>query len=279
MKPVVIIGEIGINGNGDLGIVLELIKKAKFAGVDLIKFQKRNISKVYSKEELDKPRESPWGKTNRDQKAGLEFGKKEYDIIDEFCRNYDIPWFASSWDLDSQSFIKQYNLQYNKVASALLTHIPLVTEIAKEGKYTYISTGMSTLEEIDNVVEIFKQYKCLFELMHCNSAYPMPDADANLRTIRTLKHRYNCDVGYSDHSTGIITSVLAVALGATSIERHITLDRSMYGSDQAASLEINGLKKMIEYIRVAEVAIGDGVKTITETEEKCKAKLRRTCDL
>jgi len=273
-----IIAEVGINHNGDLNIAKQLIDGAKWAGADAVKFQKRDINKVYSKEELDKPRESPWGKTNRDQKLGLEFDESEYDEIDRYCKEKNIIWFASPWDVNSVEFIKKYDLQYNKIASALLTHIDLLKAIASQRKHTFISTGMSTIDEIGAAINIFKEYECSFELMHCNSTYPMKDIDANLRVIRTLRHMFDCRVGYSGHEVGLIPSVVAVAMKATSIERHITLDRAMYGSDQAASVEIGGFKKMVDYIRLAERCLGDGIKLVTADEEKIKAKLRRTKD-
>jgi N-acetylneuraminate synthase len=273
-----IIAEVGINHNGSVEIAKKLIDAAIYAGADAVKFQKRTIEKVYSKEELDKPRESPWGTTNREQKLGLEFGKKEYDDINNYCKHRNIPWFASAWDLESQDFLLQYGCTYNKVASALLTHYDLLMKIASEKKYTFISTGMSTLKEVEAAVEIFRDLDCPFQLLHCNSQYPMPDDKANLRCMKLLKHQFNCEVGYSGHEAGLITSVAAVAMGANCIERHITLDRSMYGSDQAASVEPDGFKRLVDYIRVVESALGDGNKIVTPEEEKVKAKLRRVKD-
>lgn len=273
---VFIIAEVGINHNGDIIIAKRLIDAAKEAGCDAIKFQKRTIDIVYTKEELEKPRESPFGKTNGDLKRALEFNKEQYDEIDRYCKEINIDWFASSWDIESQKFLKQYNLKYNKIASAMLTNIDLLHEIASEHKYTFISTGMSTLEEIDKAVEIFYQYDCPFELMHTNSSYPMKIEEANLRCIYTLKNRYNCDVGYSGHeSIGYAICLAAVAMGVTSIERHITLDRSMFGTDQAASLEIAGLKRLVADIRTIEIAMGDGIKKVFDSEIKIKEKLRR----
>ena len=176
-----IIAEIGINHNGDLDITKQLIKEASESGADAVKFQKRTIDVVYSKDDLDRPRESPWGTTNREQKNGLECGKEEYKIIDSYCKELGIEWFASAWDLESQKFLKQYDLKYNKIASALLTYDDLLEDVAKEGKYTFISTGMSTMEEISHAVEVFRKHSCPFELMHCNSTYPMKNEDANLR--------------------------------------------------------------------------------------------------
>lgn len=271
---VFITAEIGINHNGDLEIAKKLIDVAVFAGCNAVKFQKRTIDKIYTKEYLNSYRESPWGTTQRTQKEGLEFGEKEYDKINKYCKEKGIEWFASSWNIDSQLFLRKYNLKYNKVASPMLTNIPLIETIAEEKKYTFVSTGMSTLKEIDKAVEIFRLKNCPFELMHCNSVYPMRDKDANLKVIETLEKRYNCKVGYSGHEVGLQISLAAVALGATSIERHITLDRAMYGSDQAASLEPGGLIRLVRDIRIIEKALGDGVKRVTKAEESVKAKLR-----
>lgn len=271
----VIIAEIGINHNGNIDTAKKLIKVAKDAGCNLVKFQKRDIEKVYTKEYLDSHRESSWGSTQRDQKRGLEFGQVEYDIINAYCRMLEIGWFASSWDLDSQKFLQQYDLKYNKIASAMLTYNELLEMVAAEGKYTFISTGMSTLDEIRNAVEIFNSAKCPFELMHCNSQYPMPPEDANLNCIKTLRDMFSCKVGYSSHAVGLITTVASVVLGATSVEVHITLNRSMVGSDQSSSIEPGGLRRLVEYIREIESAMGSGSKIITEAEEKVKAKLRK----
>jgi len=274
-----IIAEVGINHNGDVNIAKKLIDGAKYAGADAVKFQKRAIDRVYDKATLDKYRESPWGTTNREQKQGLEFGEKEYDIIDKYCKDVGIEWFASPWDLESVEFLKKYDLKYNKIASAMLVHTELVQAIAKQKKYTFISTGMSTLDEITKCVLEFKGEECPFELMHCNSAYPMDNKDANLKVIPYLEKLYLCRVGYSGHEVGLTPSVAAVAIGASSIERHITLNRSMYGSDQAASVEINGFKRLVDYIREVEETLGNGIKKVTEQEEKCKEKLRRHKDI
>lgn len=273
-EHVFVIAEIGINHNGSLKIAKNLIDWAVLSGCDAVKFQKRTIDKVYTKEYLDGYRESPWGTTQRAQKEGLEFGEEEYDEIDRYCREKGIEWFASAWDIDSQLFLKKYDLKYNKIASAMLINEELLKEVAVEGKYTYIGTGMSTYEEIDRVVEIFKSYNCPFELMHCNSTYPMPKDEANLRLIPVLRERYGCKVGYSGHETGRIVCTSAVALGATSIERHVTLDHTMYGSDQAASLNVKDLMRLIEDIRMIETILGDGEKKLSEKELETKKKLR-----
>ena len=274
MEHVFITAEIGINHNGDIKIAKKLIDGAVFAGCDAVKFQKRTVEKVYTKEYLDSYRESPWGTTQREQKEGLEFGETEYDEIDQYCKEKGIDWYASAWDLDSQLFLKKYNLKYNKVASAMLVNVPLLEMIAKERKYTFIATGMSTYEEIDRAVAIFRKENCPFELLHCNSTYPMPKEDANLRLIPVLKEKYQCKVGYSGHETGRIVSTSAVALGATSLERHITLDPTMYGSDQAASLSIMDMMRLVMDIRLIETVLGDGKKVLSEKEIETKKKLR-----
>ena len=274
---VFITAEIGINHNGDVEIAKQLIDIAKTAGCDAVKFQKRSVEKIYSKEILDTPRESPWGTTTREQKLGLEFGEKEYDAIDSYCKEKGIEWYASSWDIDSQLFLRKYNLKHNKVASAMITNRNLLEIIAKESKHTFISTGMSNMDEIRVAVEIFKKHNCPFELQHSNSTYPMKIEEANLRCIDTLKNEFACDVGYSGHeSVGYIVCVTAVLIGATSIERHITLDRSMYGSDQAASLEPAGLIRLVKDIRTIDKILGDGVKKIWPSEIPVMKKLRVT---
>lgn len=269
-----IVAEVGINHNGDIEIAKKLIDAAVVAGCDAVKFQKRTIDKVYSKELLDSPRESPWGETQREQKEGLEFNEKEYDEIAAYCLEKGIVWYASCWDIDSQKFMKKYDCKYNKIASAMLVNEELLEEVAKEGKYTFIATGMSTYEEIDNAVEIFEKYNCPFELMHCNSVYPMPSEEANLRVIRALTDIYHCKVGYSGHEQGTLVSTCAVAAGATSIERHITLDKNMYGSDQKASMEPYELCKLVKDIRETEKIMGTGTKVLSEMEIAVKEKLR-----
>jgi len=272
---VFITAEIGINHNGDIEIAKKLIDVAVSAGCDAIKFQKRNIEKVYSKSVLDSPRDSQWGNTTRDQKLGLEFNLDEYKIIDNYCRKNNIQWYASSWDLDSQDFLKQFNLKYNKVASAMVTNIPLLEKIAEEKKHCFISTGMSTIEQIQTAINIFEKFQCPFDLQHSNSSYPMKPEEANLKCIQTLKEKFNCNVGYSGHeSMGYLICVSAVLLGASSIERHITLDRSMYGSDQAASLEPQGLDRLVRDIRGINQILGDGIKRIWPSEIPVMEKLR-----
>ena len=270
-----LIAEIGINHNGDLSIAKQLIDAAADAGFDAVKFQKRTIDKVYTREFLDAPRESPWGTTQRAQKEGLEFTAQDYKEIDKYCKEKAVQWTASAWDLEAQVFLQQFNCTFNKVASPMLGHIPLLKLIASEGKKTYVSTGMSTLDELDAVVKIFKDANCPFELMHCNSTYPMKEDDANLLCIPMLKNRYGVNVGYSGHESSLIkVCTTAVALGATSLERHITLDRAMYGSDQAASIETHALANFVETVRAVPGILGTGEKTLSEAELKTREKLR-----
>ncbi|MDC0884183.1 N-acetylneuraminate synthase family protein [Nitrosopumilus sp.] len=272
---VFITAEIGINHNGDIEIAKQLIDIAVSTGCDAVKFQKRNIEKVYSKSVLDSPRDSPWGNTTRDQKLGLEFNLDEYQIIDNYCKKNNIEWYASAWDLDSQDFLKQFNLKHNKVASAMLTNIPLLEKIAKEKKHCFISTGMSTIEQIQTAINTFEKFQCPFDLQHSNSSYPMKPEEANLKCIQTLKEKFQCNVGYSGHeSMGYLICVSAVLLGASSIERHITLDRSMYGSDQSASLEPQGLERLVRDIRGIDKILGDGIKRIWPSEIPVMEKLR-----
>ena len=270
-----IIAEIGINHNGDIEIAKKLVDLAVDAGCDAVKFQKRTIEKVYSKEVLDAPRDSPWGTTQRQQKEGLELSEKEYKIINAYCNKRKIEWFVSCWDTASQIQMRKFKTKFNKVASAMLVHIKLLKLIAEEKKYTFISTGMSTIKDIEEAVKIFRKYKCPFELMHTNSTYPMPLEDANLNVITTLKMKFKCSVGYSGHETSsYLLPIIAVTLGATSIERHITLDRAMYGSDQAASLEKTGLKRMVRDVREIKKVLGNSKKSIQDTEIPVQKKLR-----
>ena len=257
-----IIAEIGINHNGDYGIAKDLIDVAKKAGCDAVKFQKRSIDLVYSEEILDSLRESPWGKTTRDQKLGLELSLSDYEKIDAYCKHISIEWFASAWDKESQLFLQKFDLKYNKIASAMMVDEDHLKLVAAEGRYTFISTGMSTLEEIDIAVNIFKESNCPFELMHCVSTYPMDDVDANLKCIPMLRARYGCKVGYSGHEVGLAISYGAASLGISSLERHITLDRAMYGSDQSSSVEPPGLNSLVGSVRKIEQALGDGQKKI-----------------
>ena len=270
-----ITAEIGINHNGSIEIAKKLIDVASSAGCDAVKFQKRNVEKVYTKKVLDTYRESMWGTTTREQKLGLEFSEKQYTKIDQYCKKKKILWYLSCWDVGSQIQMRKFKTKYNKVASAMLLHTKLLETIAEEGKYTFISTGMSTMNEISNAVKIFRNHDCPFELMHSHSAYPMPPHEANLKMIQTLGKKFKCKVGYSGHEISAYSICLAaVLLGATSIERHITLDRSMYGSDQAASLEHSGLVRLVRDIKELDFILGDGKKIIWDSELPAQKKLR-----
>ena len=270
-----ITAEIGINHNGSMKIAKELIDVASAAGCNAVKFQKRNVEKVYSKKVLDSYRESMWGTTTREQKFGLEFSEKQYSKIDQYCKKKKILWYVSCWDVGSQIQMRKFKTKYNKVASAMLTHKKLLETIAEEGKYTFISTGMSTMKDISKAVKIFKTHNCPFELMHSHSAYPMPPHEANLKMIQTLGKKFKCKVGYSGHEISSYSICLAATLlGAISIERHITLDRSMYGSDQAASLEPPGLIRLVRDIRELDFILGDGKKIIWDSELPAQKKLR-----
>ena len=273
-KRIFIIAEMGINHNGDIKIAKQLIDEAKDAGANIVKFQKRTIDLVYPKEMLDSPRESYWGTTQRAQKEGLEFGLAEYKEIDAYCKKKAIEWFASAWDIESQKFLHQFNLKYNKIASAMIVYEELLKEVASEKKHTFISTGMSVIKHIDRATEIFSEADCPFELMHCVSAYPMDDEDANLNCINTLRNRYKCAVGYSGHEVGLAVSYAAAALGITSLERHITLDRAMYGSDQAVSIEPDGFRQMVGAVRKIEKAMGNSRIHINSKEIPMAKKLR-----
>lgn len=272
-QPCYIIAEIGINHNGDLDLAKRLISVAVAAGCDAVKFQKRTIDVVYTKEELAKPRESPFGTTNGDLKRGLEFGLDEYRDIDAYCRAVKIPWFFSCWDEASVDFAEQLDLPCYKIASASLTDDKLLKHTRATGKPIILSTGMSTLEEIDHAVEVLGKDDLL--LLHACSTYPASYDELNLRAIPILKDRYGVPVGYSGHETGIPSSVAAVVLGACCVERHITMDRAMWGSDQAASLEPNGISRLVRDVRLIEQSLGDGIKRVYESEKPIIKKLRR----
>ena len=273
---VFITAEIGINHNGSLKIAKQLIDMAVEAGCDAVKFQARTVEKIYTKEILDSKRDSPWGTTTREQKNGLELSEKDYKIIDKYCKKKKIDWFLSCWDIDSQIRMRKFKTKYNKIASAMLTHTKLLHKVAEEKKHTFISTGMSTMKDITKAVKIFRSYKCPFELMHSHSAYPMELNEANIRVIQTLQKKFKCNIGYSGHETGsYLIPVIATTLGASSIERHITLSRAMYGSDQSASLEKTGLIRMIRDIRLVESILGDGKKKTWNSELPAQKKLRQ----
>ncbi len=273
-KKIYVVAEIGINHNGDLKLAKELIDIASDCKCDAVKFQKREIELVYSKEILDSPRESPWGKTQRDQKKGLEFTIEEYDEIDQYCKHKNIDWFASSWDVVSQEKMRRYNFKFNKVASAMATNLEFLECVASEKRPTFISTGMTKIEEIDEALKIFTKYNCEFMLLHTVSTYPSKESDLNLNCIRTLKERYGVPIGYSGHEATVSPSIVAASLGAPVIERHITLDRAMYGSDQAASLQKDGLEQLVNALKKIPLILGDGEKKILKEELDVSKKLR-----
>ncbi len=276
MANTFIISEIGINHNGDLDIAKRMISASKEAGADAVKFQKRTVDLVYSKEQLAKPRVSPFGSTEKEQKQGLEFDEKDYDEIDKYCKDKNIIWFASAWDLKSLKFLDKYNLKYNKIASAMIIDENFLDEVAKRKRHTFISTGMSDFDVIDKAVSIFRNNDCSFELMHCISAYPFENEIANLNMIQILREKYKCNVGYSGHEKGgKLISLASVCLGSTSLERHLTLDRTMYGSDQAASITPIGFRSLVSDVRVLEKAIkGSEKKKILDIEKPIAIKLR-----
>ena len=274
MKECFLVAEIGINHNGDLNIAKQLIDEAKSAGFDAVKFQKRDINVVYSKEVLDSPRESPFGSTQREQKEGLEFSLSDYWDIDNYCKKVNMDWFVSCWDINSQKEMRVFSTKWNKVASAMATNREFIEVVASERKPTYVSTGMTTIEEIEDIVKIFKKNNCPITLMHTVSTYPSEESDLNLRCIKTLKDKFNLPIGYSGHETAVSPSVMAVVLGAEVVERHITLNRAMYGSDQSASLEPNGMKALCQTIKKVNICLGDGVKKIIPEEMKVAKKLR-----
>ena len=277
-QHIYVIAEIGINHNGSLDITKQLIDIAKVAGCDVVKFQKRNPDICVPEHQKSVMRDTPWGRmTYLEYKYKVEFEKKEYDEIDLYCKEKNIQWTASPWDLDSLSFLNAYDVPFIKIPSALLTNLDLIRESAKTGKKVIISTGMSTLEEVDAAVAALKEGndKIDYAVLHCNSSYPAPNKDLNLRCIQTLKDRYNCEVGYSGHEFGLTTTIASICLGATIIERHITLDRTMWGTDQMCSVEPQGLIKLVRGIKELNSAIGDGIKIITDTEKPIKDKLRK----
>jgi N-acetylneuraminate synthase len=276
MNKIFFIAEIGINHNGSLEIAKKLIDNAKLAGFDAVKFQKRTIDLVYSKELLDSQRESPWGKTLKAQKEGLEFNREQYDDINSYCKSKRIIWFCSAWDVKSLQFLDPYNLSYNKVASAMIVDEDFLKEVAKRKKHTFISTGMCKILDIEKAVIIFKSYNCPFELMHTVSTYPMKVEHANLNRIKILQKRFECDVGYSGHESVLSVSYAAAMLGITSLERHITLDRAMYGSDQSASLEMRGMQELISVINRMKLALGEDscIDKVLPEEVEVAKKLR-----
>jgi N-acetylneuraminate synthase len=272
-QPCFVIAEIGINHNGDVDIARQLIMASKQAGADAVKFQKRTVEVVYKAEELARPRENPFGATNGDLKRGLEFGEQAYAAIDSYCRELGIMWSASCWDEGSVDFIEKFTPPFYKIASASLTDDNLLRHHRDTGRPIILSTGMSSLEEIDHAVEVLGRDNLI--ILHCTSTYPSKPEELNLRAIDTLKSRYQLSIGYSGHEVGLQTSVAAATLGACVVERHITLDRSMWGSDQAASIEPGGFSRMVRDIRAVESAMGDGVKVVYDSEIPIREKLRR----
>ena len=272
-SPVYIVAEAGINHNGSLEYAKELISLAAEANCDAVKFQKRTIDVVYSPEELARPRENPFGDTNGDLKRGLEFGEKEFKEIDQYCKEKEIIWFASCWDEGSVDFIEQFDPPCYKIASASLTDDDLLHYHRKLGKPIILSTGMSTLEQIDHAVEILGQEDLI--ILHSTSTYPARPEELNLNVIKTLKEKYPVPIGYSGHEVGLPTTFAAAVLGACMIDRHFTKDRAMWGSDQAASLEVPGFRRLVADLRELEVALGNGNKKVYDSELPIIEKLRR----
>lgn len=275
LKKPYLIAEIGINHNGDMNIAKKLMAISYGLNWDCVKFQKRNPDKAVPEAEKNKPRSTPWGEmTYLEYKKRIEFGKNEYDEIDKFAKSLPIDWTVSVWDLDSLEFIKQYDVPFLKIPSALLTNDELLIATAKTGKPVFLSTGMSTLEEVDHAVELLKKHASQFVLFHCNSAYPAKLEELNLKVIPMLKERYGCTIGYSGHEWGLDSTTIAVALGADVVERHITLDHTMWGTDQSSSIEPQGMDKLYKQIRVVKAELGDGVKRVYESEMPSRKKLR-----
>ena len=264
-----LIAEIGINHNGQLSLAKRLINLAKDCGFDAVKFQKRSPKITTPVSKADILRDTPWGRiTYLDYKKKIEFEKKQFDVIDKHCKKINIPWFASPWDIDSARFLKKYKLKYNKIASPVLTNLNLLYEVAKQKKHTFISTGMCKIEDIERAIKIFKKHKCKYSILHCVSSYPAKEIDLNLSLIDIYKKKFKVEIGYSGHEKSISPSLMAVCLGAKIIERHITLDRAMWGTDQAASIEKNGMINLVAMIRKFEICKGDGIKRILPEEEK-----------
>ena len=272
-QPCYVIAEVGINHNGDIDLAKRLISVAVAAGCDAVKFQKRTVDVVYTAKELAQPRPNPFGDTNGDLKHGLEFEADDYEEIASFCKQLKMPWLVSPWDEQSVDFMEKYDTPVYKIASASLTDDNLLKHVRATGKPILASTGMSTYEEIDHAVQVLGKDKLI--LMHTTSTYPAKYEQLNLLAIPEMRQRYGVPVGYSGHETGIPTSVAAAVLGACVVERHITMDRAMWGSDQAASLEPNGISRLVRDIRLCEQSMGDGVKRVYEEEIPVMKKLRR----
>lgn len=273
--PCFIIAEIGINHNGSVDLAKKMIDEAVVAGCDAVKFQKRTVTKVYTPEELDVYRPNYYGNTNRDLKLGLELSYEDYCEIDRYCKSKNIMWFASCWDVDSVDFIEQFDVPCHKVASALLTDDEFLLKLKSTEKPILLSTGMSTMEEIRHAVNLLGQENLI--LFHCTSTYPTAHREINLRVIEEYRKEFNCPIGYSGHEKGLLPSILSVQLGACAVERHITTDRTLWGSDQAASLEPEGLRRMVRDIREVKIVLGNGKKVVYDSEIPVKNKLRKTC--
>ena len=271
-----VIAELGTNHMGDIEVAKKIIDVAVDAGCNAVKLQKKNVEKIYTKEFLDSLLDSPWGTTQREMRLHREFSDNEFKKIDVYCKKKKIPWFVSCWDVESQKQMRKFKTKYNKIASAMLVHDKLLEAVAQEKKHTFIATGMSTLNDIEKAVKIFRKHKCSFELMHCHSAYPMPPEEANLKLIPFLAKKFRCKVGYSGHEAAATNvSIPAILLGATSIERHVTIDRAAFGHDQAASLEPKGLFQLIRDVRIIDKIMGDGKKRVWKSELNNKKKLRQ----
>lgn len=271
--PVYVVGEIGINHNGDLDLVRKLVDAARLAGCDAVKFQKRTPELCVPEAQRDIPRETPWGMMSYlDYRRRIEFGEEQYRQIDEYCRAQGMTWFASVWDTESIDFMERFEPAAYKVPSALLTDLEVIGRLRDTGRPVILSSGMSTMEQIHRGVEAAGQDNLI--LLHATSTYPCSPDELNLRMIETLRREFDCPIGYSGHEVGLQTTYAAVILGARMVERHITLDRAMWGTDQAASVEPGGLMRLVRDIRVIERALGDGVKRVYPSEESSRAKLR-----
>lgn len=275
MRDIFLMGEVGINANGDVVIAKRLIDALVKNKWSAVKFQKRTLEKVIPKEMWDKKKKTLWGEIKYiDYKKKLEFGKKEYDEIDEYCKKKGLPWFASAWDLESQKFLDSYELEYNKIGSPMLTYEPLLEHVAEQGKTTFIATGMSTWKELDRAVEIFESNSCPFILLHCVGLYPCPLHMLNINMIDALREKYKCEVGYSGHLDDPFDALVAAAHGAQYIEKHITLDKHMYGSDQKSSIDPAGMQFIAENCRNIPIMLGHGKKVMSNKEKKVADKLR-----
>ncbi|HET7011654.1 MAG TPA: N-acetylneuraminate synthase family protein [Anaerolineales bacterium] len=276
-KPTYVVAEIGINHNGDLEAARSLIDAAAHAGVDAVKFQKRTPELCVPPDQRDLRRETPWGYiTYLEYREKIEFGEREYQAIDRHCRDREVDWFASVWDEPSVDFLEPFDPIAYKIPSAALTDHKLLRHVRSKGRPVILSTGMSTMQEIDRAIEVLGMENLI--LLHATSTYPCEPEELNLRMIHTLSERFPCPVGYSGHEVGLIPTVVAASLGACLVERHITLDRAMWGSDQAASVEPGGFERLVKYIRVTESSLGDGVKKVYESEHNSLRRLRRVMD-